>query len=196
LREDLEPTLNRAQTDQLESLIHAVRQGAELVDRLLDFTAVGRRTEPNQTVNIGAFLRQVVSSLDLPPHVEVVIGDDWPSIDSNPTLLQQIFENLIRNAIRFNQSQKKRVEIGWMPARDEQYEIFVRDNGIGIEPRHHERIFGVFERLHGRDEYKGLGVGLSIVKKAVSKMHGSVRLRSKPGEGSTFSVFLPKKAQW
>jgi light-regulated signal transduction histidine kinase (bacteriophytochrome) len=69
----------------------------------------------------------------------------------------------------------------------------VRDNGIGIDPRHHDQIFRVFQRLHTRREYEGTGLGLAIVKKAVNKLRGSVRLESKSGEGSTFFICLPKK---
>jgi light-regulated signal transduction histidine kinase (bacteriophytochrome) len=69
----------------------------------------------------------------------------------------------------------------------------VRDNGIGIEPRYHDQIFGVFQRLHTREHYEGTGLGLAIVKKAVGKLHGSVRVESKPGEGSTFYIFVPKE---
>ncbi|MDY6954238.1 MAG: ATP-binding protein, partial [Thermodesulfobacteriota bacterium] len=71
------------------------------------------------------------------------------------------------------------------------YELFVRDNGIGIEPRHQEQIFRMFHRLHTRKEYGGTGLGLAIVKKAASKLHGSVRLESTFGEGCTFFVSLP-----
>jgi light-regulated signal transduction histidine kinase (bacteriophytochrome) len=84
------------------------------------------------------------------------------------------------------------VEIGWHPAGEDHYELFIRDNGIGIDPRYHEQIFGVFQRLHTREEHEGTGVGLAIVKKATNKLHGSVRVESKIGEGSTFFVALPK----
>jgi light-regulated signal transduction histidine kinase (bacteriophytochrome) len=73
----------------------------------------------------------------------------------------------------------------------ERYEFLVHDNGIGIAPRYHEQIFRVFERLHTSKEYEGAGIGLAIVKKAASKLGGSVRVESKLGEGSTFFVTLP-----
>jgi chemotaxis family two-component system sensor kinase Cph1 len=74
----------------------------------------------------------------------------------------------------------------------ERYEFFVRDNGIGIEPRHQEQIFRMFHRLHTRKEYGGTGLGLAIVKKAAGKLHGSVRVESKYGEGCTFFIALPQ----
>jgi chemotaxis family two-component system sensor kinase Cph1 len=192
LREDFRAALNRDQEACLEGLDRAVAQGVELVDDLLEFSRVGRLSVSIQTIDLGVFLQELIASLAWCQDVEIEIGDDWPTIDSDPTLLRQIFPELIRNAIKFNHSSYKRVEIGWLPAGEERYEVFVRDNGIGIEPRHHEQIFGVFHQLHSREEYDGTGLGLAIVKKAVSKMNGSLRVESKIGEGSTFFVALPK----
>jgi len=115
-----------------------------------------------------------------------------PFADAEPTLLTQIFEELIENAIKFNNSECKRVEIGWKPKGGNHCELFIRDNGIGIEPRHYEQVFNIFHRLHSRLDYTGTGIGLAIVKKATFKLHGSVRVESKPSEGSTFFVRLPK----
>jgi PAS domain S-box-containing protein len=192
LREDLEGTVNGQQKTYLKGLHHAVRQGEELVEDLLEFSRVGAVSGPIETIHIGAFLKALMGSLDLDPDVETVIGDDWPTIDAEPTLLRQAFQNLISNAVKFNTSGHKRVEIGWVPLGEEGYEVFVHDNGIGIDVSHHEQIFRVFQRLHTAKEYEGTGLGLAIVKKAVTKLHGSVRLRSQPGEGSTFFVVLPK----
>jgi PAS domain S-box-containing protein len=188
LREDLEETLVGDQKQYLGGLNRAVRQGEQLVDDLLELSRVGARSGPRETIDIGVFLRELIASLDLSSDVEVVMGNDWPTIDTEPTLFRQIFQNLIRNAIKFNDSPRKRVEIGWNLVGDDRYEVFVRDNGIGIEPRNHEKIFGVFQRLHTREEYGGTGLGLAIVKKATAKLHGSVRVESKPGEGSIFFV--------
>ena len=192
MREDFRAVLNGDQEACLKGLDRAVAQGVELVDDLLEFSRIGRLSMSTQTIDLGVFLQELIESLAWCHDVEIEMGDDWPTIDSDPTLLRQIFPELIRNAIKFNHSSHKRVEIGWLPAGEEHYELFVRDNGIGIEPRYHEQIFGVFHQLHSREEYDGTGLGLAIVKKAVSKMNGSLRVESKIGEGSTFFVALPK----
>jgi len=192
LREDLEGTLDEEQEEYLNGLRRAVSQGEELVDGLLVLSRTGRMSEPAGSIDIGVFLRELIASLDLSEDTEVVMENDWPTIDADPALLKQIFQNLITNAVKFNHSPCKRVEIGWHPVGDECYELFVRDNGIGIEAGYLEQIFRVFQRLHTTDEYDGTGIGLAIVRKAISKLHGSIRVESKPGEGSTFFVALPK----
>ena len=192
LREDLEGTLDGDQRAYLDGLNRAVKQGEALIEDLLAFARVGRWIGPMERLDMGVLLQELITSLDLDKDVEVVMGKDWPTIEAEPTLVTQIFQNLINNAIKFNDSVHKHVEIGWRPAENGQGEFFVRDNGIGIDPRHHERIFRVFQRLHTSEEYDGTGVGLAIVKKASSKLHGSVRLESQAGKGSTFFVAFPE----
>jgi PAS domain S-box-containing protein len=191
LREDLEGTLAPEQTVYLDGLNRAVNQGGELVGDLLEFSRVGRRSGPIESIDIGAFFRDLVASLNLPQDVEVVMENDWPAIEADRTLIRQIFQNLVRNGVKFNASKRKRLEIGWSLAGEAHFEMFVRDNGIGIDPRHHEQIFRVFQRLHTREQYDGTGLGLAIVKKAANKLYGSVRVESEVGEGSTFFVLLP-----
>ena len=192
LCEELEGTLKGNQRTYLDSLTGTVRQAAGLVDDLLEFSMVGRRSGPIETIHIGVFLQELIVSLDLPSDVEVVMGNEWPSIEAEPALLQAIFSHLIGNAVKFNHLPRKRVELGWLPAGNERYELFVRDNGIGIEPRYQLKIFHMFERLHTHEEYEGTGVGLVIVKKATNKLGGSVRVESKPGKSTTFFIVLPK----
>lgn len=192
LRKDLEATLDDDQESHLGGLGRAVREAEDMVEDLLELSRVGQLGIPIETVEVGAFLQELLAILSLPADAEIVMADDWPTIDVEPVLLGQIFQNLITNAIKFNRSPRKRVELGWRSAGEEQYELFVRDNGIGIDPRYHEQIFRVFERLHAKEEYEGTGIGLAIVEKATGKLGGSVRVESRPGEGSTFFVTLPK----
>jgi PAS domain S-box-containing protein len=192
LREELEGNLKGNQKTYLDSLTRAVRQAAGLVDDLLEFSTVGRRSGPVERIDIGAFLYELIESLDLPSDVEVVMGNEWPSIKAEPTLLQAIFSHLIRNAVKFNHLPHKRVELGWLPAGNERYELFVRDNGIGIEPRYHEQIFHIFERLHTDKEYEGTGVGLAICKKIVERHGGRIWVDSEPGKGSIFYFTIPR----
>jgi signal transduction histidine kinase len=122
---------------------------------------------------------------------QVGIDAPLPAVLGNEAILVQVFENLIGNAIKF-------VAPGIVPVikihgRSEagRAQIWIADNGIGIPPEQRERVFGVFERLHGEEEYPGTGIGLAIVKKGVERMGGSVGVASKPGAGSTFQVELP-----
>jgi light-regulated signal transduction histidine kinase (bacteriophytochrome) len=191
LCEDLEAILNEEHKTCLDGLERAVRQGEELLDDLLEFSRVGIWNLSTQPIDIGVFLKELIASFDLPSNAEVVLEDHLPTIDVEPTLVTQIFEELIRNAIKFNHSARKRVEIGWMPVGEDRCELFVRDNGIGIKPRHYDQIFNMFQRLHSRLDYNGTGIGLAIVRKAVCKLHGAIRVESEPGKGSTFFVSLP-----
>jgi PAS domain S-box-containing protein len=191
LREDLEGSLGPDQEMYLNGLNRAIRQGEELVDDLLEFSRVGKRRGPIEAVDLGEFFKDLVLTLDLPSDVDVYIAEDFPEIEADVTLLRQIFRNLIINAVKFNHSEKKHVELGWRDRKDT-YELTVRDNGIGIDPQYAEQIFRVFQRLHTRKEYDGTGLGLAIVKKAVLKLNGTVGVESAPGKGSTFFVTLPQ----
>lgn len=192
LREDLEATLEGDQKLYLDGLVNAVGQGEELVEDLLELSRISGTAGQIETLCMGDFLHELIDFLDLPVDARVVLADDWPSIDTRLTFLRQIFQNLIINAIKFNRSADKRVEIDWRPVGREGYEFCVRDNGIGIETRYHEQIFRVFQRLHTRDEYEGTGIGLAIVKKATIKLQGSISIKSEFGKGSSFFVTLPK----
>jgi len=192
LCEDLETILSEEHKTCLDGLERSVRQGEELLDDLLEFSRVGIWNIYFRPIDIGVFLKELIASLNLPTDIEVLMNNDWPAVNAEPTLLTQIFEELIRNAIKFNHSEHRKVEIGWMSLGEDHCEVFVRDNGIGIEPRHHHQIFNIFQRLHSRLDYTGTGIGLAIVRKATFKLYGSVRVESKLGEESTFFVALPR----
>lgn len=192
LMEELGDVLNDEQREYFDGLGRALRQGEDLVNDLLDLSRIGRKKVDPQRIDPGRFLKELVDGLHLPSDMELRTGDGWPALAADRTLLEQIFRNLITNAIKFNRSQPKRVELGWQAAGGGKVELFVRDNGIGIDSRYHEQIFRMLQRLHGQREFEGTGIGLAIVRKAAGKMNGTVRLESQPGEGSTFYVRLPR----
>ncbi len=193
LREDLEGRLDEEQQGYLTGLAESVDQAEQLVEDLLLLSRVERHDGEPELLDLGDFLRDLRHALQLPPEVEVRLGGDWPAVPADATLLRQIFQNLILNAVKFNESPAKRVEIACAQRADGQCELYVRDNGIGIEPRHHEQVFRVFQRLHSSEEYEGTGIGLAIVKKAVAKLGGSIEIQSQIGQGTTFVVRLPTK---
>ncbi len=139
LYEDPKMTLDDSQKEYLEGL-NAARFARvnDLADDLLHLSQVDRRDMSVTSVDLAAFFRELRVSLALSPEVEVVMTDDWPTIDTDPTFLKLIFENLIRNAARFNDSPHTAVELNWLPLGEKLYEVSVRDNGIGIESRYHE----------------------------------------------------------
>jgi light-regulated signal transduction histidine kinase (bacteriophytochrome) len=106
--------------------------------------------------------------------------------------LVQLFQNLIGNALKFKGADAPRIHVSAAEKADA-WEFAVRDNGIGIDPQYFERIFMVFQRLHSKGEYSGTGIGLAICKKVVDRHGGSIRVESRPGEGSTFLFTLPKR---
>lgn len=176
----------------LSTIDSAVVEGEELAERLLELARIGQRGLRRQRVDVRELISSIASSAGWDCEVTVDISEDLPTIKTDPTLIRQIFRNLMDNSVKFNHSSTKHIEVGVRPVGKQRYQFWVRDNGIGIAPRDHKRIFNIFQRLHHKDEYRGTGIGLAVVKKAAAKLGGSVKVESKVGEGSTFYVTLPK----
>lgn len=193
LQEDLADTLTGDQKNYLEGLKMAVNQGDALINDLLNLARIDLVPLEMESADVPGLVAEIRSMLDLSAEVEITVATQWPEFSGCRTLVKQILQNLISNSVKFNERNPKCIEIGWQAAPDDRIDIFVRDNGIGIEPQYGEQIFRIFQRLHTDRDYEGTGIGLAIVQKAVNKLGGSVRLDSEPGKGSTFYVRLPRK---
>jgi PAS domain S-box-containing protein len=193
LYEDLAGSLTGEQKKYLEGLKTAVEQGDELINDLLSFSRIGRDALEAEEADVPAVVEEIRSGLDLPSDVEFIVQSRWPKFTVDRALLKQILQNLITNAVKFNESDPKRIEIDWQAAPNDFIEIVFRDNGIGIEPRYRKQIFRIFQRLHTDRDYAGTGIGLAIVRKAAQMLGGIVRIESEPGKGSTFFVQLPRE---
>ena len=191
LHEDLAQSLTGEQKGYLDGMLTACGEANILVEDLLSFSQIDRPEGHDESIEVGEVIKDILKSLGLSSEIEIVLEKNWPVIKTSRVLLQQIFQNLIVNAAKFNVSRPKRVELGFRPAEGNACEFFVRDNGIGIDRRYHEKIFRVFERLHTSREYEGTGIGLAIVEKSAAKLQGSIRVESDPGKGSTFFVTIP-----
>jgi signal transduction histidine kinase len=179
--------------DYLERANAAAERMQNLIEDLLRFSRVATHGRPFAPVNLGVVAEEVLG--DLEAQVEragaVVTIGDLPTISADALQMRQLLQNLLSNAIKFRRpGTVPEVRIDSEQFGDE-VRITVCDNGIGFEPQYSRRIFRVFERLHGRSEYPGTGIGLALCRKIAERHGGSVQADSAPGEGATFTVTLP-----
>ena len=191
LEEDLAENLKAEQLGYFSGMRQALRHGEDLVADLLALSAIGRSAVSPQATPLDEFLTGLISGMALAESQRVLLGPEWPVLTVERTLLAQIFGNLIGNGLKFNRSAQKIVKLDCHVEAEAHCTITVCDNGIGIEPRFFDQIFGVFQRLHTRGEFEGTGIGLAIVRKAALHLHGSVSVASVPQGGSVFTVTLP-----
>jgi PAS domain S-box-containing protein len=176
-----------------DSFIEAILDGTErmqsLIDDLLTFSRLDRATHdlaPVATADVVAEAIRVLGETD----GEVVVDGELPVVLGQRSLLGQLFQNLIGNGLKFAAGQRARVVV-WAEPAEEGWCFAVRDNGIGIDPEDRERIFEIFERLHGRDEFTGTGIGLAICRKVVELHGGRIWVQDGPDGGSEFRFTLP-----
>ena len=165
-----------------------------LVHDLLEFSRTGHERVVRQPVNCEALLGRVLTNLaqGISESGAIVSHEPLPTVPADPGQLEQLFQNLIGNAIKFRGVEKPTVQVGVQP-REAEWVFFVRDNGIGIDPRYAERIFEMFQRLYSVGKYEGSGVGLAICKKIVERHGGRIWVESREGRGATFYFTLPRK---
>ncbi len=207
LQTRLEGRLDEQELDLLKRVLSATGRMHELIDSLLTLSRVTTKAQPFKTVDLGEVAEEVVAGFEA--QIErcggrVELGE-LPKVQADPVQMRQLLQNLVGNALKFHRPgvpPKVQISGGVAPApasRDSgTYSgacIEVNDNGIGFEMKYLERIFRPFERLHGRGEFEGAGMGLAICKKIVERHQGTISARSVVGEGSTFIVTLPVKQE-
>lgn len=181
--------------DYLERMRDAAGRMSRLIDDLLSFSRITTRAEPFEPVDFEAVLEEVVQDLEM--RIErtdgVVDVGDLPDIEADRTQIRMAFQNLVANALKFHREDVPPVvEVGTEPADEPGVcRIYVEDNGAGFDEKYLDRIFDVFERLHGRGVYEGTGMGLAIVRKIVDRHGGDIEVDSTPGAGSKFTISLP-----
>lgn len=192
LREDYGATFDERATDYLNEISSAAGRMNHLVQDLLDYGRVSRINIPLKTVNLAAVVVEAVNQLGSHAGSLSVDVPKDTYVSGHPQLLNQVVLNLLTNAFKFHQpGATPQVRIS-AARHDDMVRLSVHDNGIGIAPQHQERIWQVFERLHDRETYPGTGIGLAIVKRAITRMHGSVGVNSDLSHGSEFFFDLPQ----
>ena len=208
LRNKYETALDEQGIDYLARMHAAAGRMQKLVNDLLAYSRVATKGEDFIPVALDSVVHEVVGDLEIRieetgARIEVA---DMPTIDAAPLQMRQLLQNLIANALKYQRKDVppfikiagEVVEIGSIGPNGTSTKtcrIVVEDNGVGFEAQFAERIFGIFQRLHGRGEYEGTGVGLAICRKIAERHDGTISARSRPGVGSTFTVTLPLQHQ-
>jgi light-regulated signal transduction histidine kinase (bacteriophytochrome) len=191
IEEDLGDTLSGENREQMGLLRGRVHRMEALIDGILQYSRAGRVKAKPEPIDTGALVRDVVELIAPPESITIDIPPDMPPVTAEKVPLQQVFMNLIGNAIKHAGADSPRVSVSWEDAGPF-YEFTVRDNGQGIAPQYHERIFGIFQTLEARDKVEGTGIGLSVVQKIVDAKGGRVWVESDIGKGARFKFLWPK----
>jgi PAS domain S-box-containing protein len=186
LEEDFSAQLEPLALDYVRRIVAAAKRMDALILDLLAYSRVGRGQSAPRVVDLDAVWAPVRDEFTASHQAVVTLQTPLGHVRGNPSLVAQIATNLMANAVKFvAKGQRPEVEVK-SRASNGRVRVLVTDNGIGIDPAHHGRIFGIFERLHGIEQYPGTGIGLALVKKAAEGMNGAVGVESRPGAGSCF----------
>lgn len=184
--------------EKADKYIHYAVDGAKrmqgLIHDLLSYASVHPTTQPPVPIDCSELVRDALQNLSTAiesSHTTVQVGE-LPTIHAERILMLQVFQNLIGNAVKFSDKNNPHVEIS-SRKEGEEWIFEVRDNGIGIDPQFHDRIFGIFQRLHNREKYQGTGIGLAVVKKIIEQYKGRIWVESSLGSGARFLFSLPEK---
>jgi PAS domain S-box-containing protein len=198
LKSKIGESLNPEAYDYLERMQSASARMRNLINDLLTFSRVIRCSEPFISVDLGAVTKGVLGDLEVrieKTHARVEVGE-LPAIKADPVQMHQLLLNLLSNALKFQPANAQPVvkinsRLFNAPSGERLCELRVEDNGIGFDEKYLEKVFAVFQRLHGRNEYEGTGVGLAVCRRITDRHHGTVTAKSQLGQGATFIVTLP-----
>jgi PAS domain S-box-containing protein len=192
LEEDLAEHLTEDTRHQMDLLRGRVHRMEALINGLLQYSRVGRLRTELELVDMKVLLAEAIDSLAPPPEFTITVMPGMPTLWTERLPLEQVFANLIGNAIKHNHRKDGQIVISGQEQTN-CYEFAVSDNGPGIAPEFHEKVFVMFQTLEPRDKVESTGVGLAIVKKIIDEQGGTISLESERGQGATFRFTWPKK---
>ena len=211
IEEDMGDKFTPEAHEQMELLRGRVERMEKMIDGILEFSRVGRVSQRSERIDVAATVAEVIDLLDVPPQFTVDVAAGMPDIFGEKLRLQQVFLNLIGNAVKHHGKPRGRISVGWrdVPEGDGKradgkateggkatdggmVEFSVSDDGQGIDPKYHDLIFVIFQTLQPRDKVEGTGLGLSLVRKIVESQGGTIAVESQPGNGATFRFTWPR----
>jgi PAS domain S-box-containing protein len=194
LLSDHASNLNEDGQDLIQLLNRRVGRMYGLIEGILQYSRVGRNQSENKPLDIKKIIEDIIDDLEKPEKFVIEIVTDLPMIINDETQMRQVFQNFITNAIKYNDKEEGLVEIS-VQDLDTHWEFCISDNGPGIPPQYHEKIFQIFQTLQRRDDFESTGIGLTIVSKIVKNNLGQVRIDSDQGKGAKFYFTIKKKNQ-
>jgi signal transduction histidine kinase len=198
LLEDCQGKLTAENTDYLDRIASSARRLDLLIRDVLSYAKLARGSFELVPVDLDTLVREIVLAYPCfhPEQAEIEIQGPLLPVIGNTALLTQSISNFLDNAVKFVPTgTRPRIRLWTEQINPGTVRLLVADNGIGIEPNHVGRIWKIFERLHHGQQYSGTGIGLSVVRRSLDRMNGSVGVESRPGQGSTFWFELPKATE-
>lgn len=196
LLEEYKDKLDAEGRHYLERIKKNINQMMMLIQDLLELSRIGKMMSPPKEVPASEIIQEALDELQFQIErrgIKLVVAKDLPSIYCDRKRMEIVFSNLIDNSIKYmGDTQNPKIEIGYEDKGDV-HQFFIKDNGIGIEEKYHDKIFVLFQRLHDLRDVEGTGVGLTIVKKIIESHHGTITVSSQKGKGATFFFTLPKR---
>jgi PAS domain S-box-containing protein len=194
LATDYQDKLDSQGKENLQLLGSRVDRMQNLIDGVLQYSRIGRTEQGTVPVDLARLLREILDNLGVPEHIEVHVEPDLPTVKADATRITQVFQNLLSNAIKYMDKPQGLITVECVE-EDGFWKFSVSDNGPGIERKHFEQIFKLFQTLARRDDGESTGVGLTVAKKIVEMYGGKIWVESEVGKGSTFFFTFPKQSE-
>jgi len=178
--------------EMTELLCNRAKRMDNLIDGILEYSRVGRIGETQEQIDLNTLVNEVIEMIAVPESMQIAVENDLPVVVGDRTRLEQVFQNLLSNALKFMDKSEGKITIGCVDG-GAHWIFSVVDNGQGIDPKDHEKIFKIFQTLRPHDDQESTGVGLTIVKKIVELYGGKIWVESAVGQGSTFLFTIGKE---
>lgn len=191
IKEDLGEVMDEMTEENVDLMIGRVKRMESLINGILEYSRVGRKHTKEEAIDLQEEIPMYLDSLNYKENVTVNFPLDMPTIHGNKIRVQQIFQNIISNAIKYNDKEFCQVDISF-EEQDTHHVFRIKDNGPGIDPKYQSKVFGIFQTLQSKDSSESTGIGLSIVKKIIADHGGKIWIESEVGKGATFAFTWKK----
>ncbi len=189
IQEDYKEKLDETGQEYLQLLVGRVGRMHHFIEGILEYSRIGRQSLKKENIDFNVLVKSVIETLDSPAHIKIKIKNKLPTFSGERLRMEQLFQNLISNAIKYNDKKRGIIEISYTYSPTHHC-FAIKDNGTGIEEKYFEKIFQIFQTLQPRDQFESTGIGLTIVKRIIELNEGNIRLESTLGKGTTIHFTL------